>query len=133
MTDSRFGKGFAHPFTMGSTDAVLVEGSDLVASDLMMTIGINRGELRYDPTKGTRLRELKHKHFPATNAGVSNPQADAIAQRLVGEVVSAEEPRVRLGRIQTEKTSDGKLRILAPYTEQGYDGTTGARTVALEV
>ena len=126
MTDTRYGKGLAHPFSMGSTDAVLVEGSDLVAADLMMAIGINRGELRYDPSKGTRLRDLKHAHFPKV-------QADAVAQRLVGEVIAVEEPRVRLGRIQTEKTTDGKLRILAPYTERGYDGTTGARTVTLEV
>ena len=126
MSDTRYGKGLAHPFSMGSTDAILVEGSDLIAADLMMAIGINRGELRYDPTKGTRLRDLKHAHFPKA-------QADAVAQRLVGEVLAVEEPRVRIGRIETEKLSNGRLRILAPYTEQGYDGTTGARTVTLEV
>ena len=125
VRQDRYGEGLAVPVQMGSQGLITVRGLDLLATDVRMTVAIHRGELRYDATKGTRLRQMKHSK-------VSEYQLGALATHLVGEVIAREERRVRLGRCSA--AFDGaELRILVPWTERGYDGTGAPQVTELEV
>jgi len=126
MTDaSRYGVGIAMPLTMGSTDLVQVEDADLLADAVRMTLAIHKGELGYDTTKGCRLRELKHRHFPPT-------EASSVARTLAGEVLAREEQAIQ--PISAVAEQDGStLRISISYRETRYRGTDGPRTATLEV
>lgn len=123
--NDRYGTGLAMPVQMGSDGLNTVSGLDLLAQAVKMTVSIHRGELRYDPTKGTRLRQMKH-------TPIQGAQQAPLATHLIGEVIAREEPRVRMGRCLAE--FDGaELRILVPWTERGYDGTGAPQVTELEV
>jgi len=125
MSSDRHGFGIAVPLTVGSTDLILVRGNDLLASAVLMSLSIHRGELRYDTTKGSRLRELKHRHFPGTTG-------DAVATSLVSEVLTREEPAIQVSPAEVDRDKD-EFKVLVSYTEKSYDGADSRRTVTLEV
>lgn len=123
--DNRYGVGIAIPMQVGSTDLILIEGPDLLSAGVLMSLAIRQGELEYDTTKGSRVDELKHRHFPGT-------QGDAVATHLSNQVLYREDPDVVPGRATTER--EGKtMRVSISFRERRYTGTDTARNVTLEV
>lgn len=121
--DRRFGSGMVAPITRdGQGDFAKSSGETLLNKDISLLLGINRGELRWDTSRGTRFLELLHRK-------ITGPAADAIATQVANEVLTAHEPRIRVGMSRAENIDD-KLRIFTSYTPLGYDRGTDAASVA---
>lgn len=121
--DRRFGTGLIAPITRdGHGDFARASGETLLNKDIILLLGINRGELRWDTARGTRFMELLHRK-------IRGPAADAIATQIANEVLAAHEPRIRVGMSRAEHVDD-KLRIFTTYEPLGYDRGENAAPVA---
>jgi phage baseplate assembly protein W len=118
-TPNQLGFGITCPFRFTSSqDFATAEGRDLVKSDLVQLIGIEEGEVPWNPSLGTRLNRLRHR---------ANTQAlGALARVSVDRAVSRFEPRIRVKSVSSPKPIDNKSELHIDYEVAGKPDTTKA-------
>lgn len=93
------GAGLITPFRrLGSADFMSSSGPDLVRSAIRQIVGIQRGELRWRPTFGTRIARMKHK--PNTE-GLEHMFNDDLQN-----AIKQNEPRVTTVNVTTNRQED---------------------------
>jgi len=127
LGEKRFGTGLTWPVQRsGQGSYVEASGLDLLDSDIRLLIGIQQGELRWDPNRGTRLRRIQHRRL-------RRDMLDAIATNEIAGAIRRSEPRARPGSASGEQVDD-KLKLYAEYIPLGYDrGGQGTSTAATEI
>lgn len=106
-------KGLKYPVQLdGKGDLASVTGLDLEKSNMLLLLGIERGELPWDHNKGTRIRELLHSHI------ASEVTAQAIALREVTDQINTYAPRYIV--TATDVTFEEQLVMISvQYTDRG--------------
>lgn len=105
--------GIKYPVQLdGKGDLASVTGLDLEKSDMLLLLGIERGELPWDHNKGTRIRELLHSHI------ASEVTARAIALREVTDQINTYAPRFIVTTTDVS-FEDQQVTISVQYTERG--------------
>jgi hypothetical protein len=119
-------RGLKYPLQLdGKGDLSSVTGLDLEKADMLLLLGIARGELPWDHAKGTRIRELLHSHVSSTVT------ARAIARREATDVVNTYAPGYVVTAADVE-FRDQLVNVSVEYKERGK--VVGERTVVtLEV
>lgn len=106
-------RGLKHPIQLdGKGDLASVTGLDLEKSDMILLLGIERGEVPWDHNKGTRIREILHSHV------ANQVTARAIAFREVTDVINKYAPRYAVTTTDV-KFEDQQVSISVQYAERG--------------
>ena len=126
LNDDEFGRGIKMPPQLdGKGDLANVEGDALLLSDVELLLGIERGELEWDPELGTRFREMIHRK-------IKTLIKQAVAQRETTDVINRYEPRARAGQALVEKQGN-LFKVFAAFRRRGSMETGGQQIAEIEV
>jgi len=126
MTDDRYGKGIRIPIQLdGKSDLANVSGDELLQANVELLLGIERGELEWDPEQGTRFREMLHKK-------VQTLIANAVANRETTDQINRYDPNVQALEAIVEKNGS-QLKVYVRYRRRGSIEAGGEQTAVIEV
>jgi phage baseplate assembly protein W len=110
---SPLGYGLICPFRFTSAqDFASADGRELVRSDLLSLIGVEQGEVPWNPRLGVRLERLRHR--------AGSRALSALVRVEVDRAISSNDPRVRVKSVTAVGSPAGsKLELHVSYETAG--------------
>ncbi len=118
---SSLGFGLACPFRFTSErDFATASDKALVGSDLDELLGTEPGEIRWDPSRGTKLAKLRQR--PNTGA------LSELARIEVERAIASYEPRIAVAAVAATRDAKNRTTVKVAYKVAGERESRTAET-----